>query len=130
MNILLLLLLNDGQEEKLAELLIDRESWNLSSTGMHWISHQDCVFHYFCFLLQDEYRIFLQQKQQTITIPLAGCLVTSEFASIFSVLASYIENGYSICNNIVLQYALFFMAPEVSVTFELYLFTFSFTFTF
>ena len=114
MNILLLLLLNDGQEEKLAELLIDRESWNLSSTGMHWISHQDCVFHYFCFLLQDEYRIFLQKQN---TAPSAGCLSTSEFASIFSVLASYIENGYSISNNVSLQYALFFMAPDVRTDF-------------
>lgn len=116
MNILLLLLLNDGQEEKLAELLIDRESWNLSSTGVHWLSHQDCVFHYFCFLLQDEYRIFMKQQNPSPS-PSAGCLMNSEFASIFSVLASYIENGYSISNNIVLQYALFFMSPEVSIAF-------------
>lgn len=111
LSVLLLLLLNDAQEEKLAQVLIDVESWEVTTTGVHAVLLQDCVFHYFCFLLQNEYRTFLRAN----AVPFAGCLASSEFAAIFTVLSSYIEHGYSISNNIILQYALFFMSPEVGI---------------
>lgn len=83
---------------------MESETWNYTTTAVVTVSMQDCVFHYYCYLLQAEY----QSSSQT-----ASCLVTSEFASLFPVLASYVENGYSVNNNTLLQYSVYFMEESV-----------------
>ena len=89
---------------KQAQMFVDSATWNSTTTAVITVSFQECVFQYYCYLIQQEY----QSSSQTV-----GCLRTSEFAPLFPVLASYLENGYSVSNNALLQYCIYFMEESV-----------------
>lgn len=104
LTVLFLLVLNDGLDMKEVKMYLDSVTWNSTTTATVTVPIQDCVFHYYCYLIQYEY----ESSSQTV-----GCLVTSVFAPLFPVLASYMENGYSVSNNTLLQYCIYYMEESV-----------------
>lgn len=106
--VLSLLLLNDTFRNCQAEMLIETESWLSSTTGIVVTTIRDCVFHYFYFFLRSEYNLFRSEKTLS-----PGCLADSAFAPLFPVVATFIESDYSISNNYLLQYSVFFMEEDV-----------------
>ena len=106
--VLSLLLLNDTFRNCQAEMLIETESWLSSTTGRVVTTIRDCVFHYFYFFLRSEYNLFRSEKTLS-----PGCLADSAFAPLFPVVATFIESDYSISNNYLLQYSVFFMEEDV-----------------
>lgn len=104
MSVLMLLLLKEGLTEKTMQILIDTESWNVSTTAMLTVSFQDCVYHYFALLLQ--------HQLQSVSEISGGCMSNSPLSPLFSVISGFIENNYPIPNNEVLHYAFYYMSSD------------------
>lgn len=105
--LLLLLFFQEGLEGQSMQLLIDVESWSTNTTATLTVSLQQCLFHYFHLLLQDQY---LRAEASSLH---EGCFASSPFSQVFSVVASLMREKHPVCDNRVLHYAAFFMSPQV-----------------
>ena len=105
--LLLLLFFQEGLEGQSMQLLIDAESWSTNTTATLTVSLQQCLFHYFHLLLQDQY---LRAEASSLH---EGCFASSPFSQVFSVVASLMREKHPVCDNRVLHYAAFFMSPQV-----------------
>ena len=91
------------------QVLIDTESWVTNTTATITVSLQQCLFHYFHLLLQDQY---LHAEASSLH---EGCFAGTPFSQVFSVVASLMREKHPVCDNRVLHYAAFFMAPQVQI---------------
>lgn len=106
--VLSLLLLNDTFRNCQAEMLIETESWLSSTTAVSSRQSETASSTTSTFLPSERVQP-LPQREDAISRLLAD----SAFAPLFPVVATFIESDYSISNNYLLQYSVFFMEEDV-----------------
>lgn len=108
LSLVLLLFLQSSFSERTMQVIVDTESWSTHTTALLSVSLQACVFHYFHLLLQNEYR------HKSPAELCEGCFSSSPFSTVLRVIATMLNEGTPLHDDLVLHYAIYFLPVEVS----------------